>query len=71
MTSTSDDKINEVSAPDNQRDGSIRDGELALATEDIETGGFDLQATKRLLWKIDRNLLPLITLLYLYGSSYP
>lgn len=32
----------------------------------IETSGWDVKATKRLLWKLDLNIVPFMSLIYLY-----
>lgn len=36
----------------------------------IETSGWDARATKRLLWKLDLNIVPFLSLIYLFVSSH-
>lgn len=31
----------------------------------IETGGWDVKATKKLLWKLDVHIVPIMSLIYL------
>lgn len=35
----------------------------------IENPGWDAKATKRLLWKLDLNIVPFMSLIYLFVSS--
>lgn len=50
---------------------TTKDEAPIAAMEELGQGGFDEKATKRLLRKIDWNLLPLITVLYLCAPSSP
>lgn len=37
----------------------------------VEIAGWDIKATKRLLWKLDLNIVPFMSLIYLFVSSPP
>ena len=51
--------VNVAEAPSNT--SSIKDKHIVAS----EAAGFDLQRTKNLLWKLDRNIVPFLALLYL------
>lgn len=48
---------------------AVDSGHASRDVSVIETGGWDIKATKRLLWKLDLHIVPIMSLIYLYVSS--
>lgn len=37
----------------------------AVSVQNVESAGWDHKATRKLLWKMDRNIIPFMSLIYL------
>lgn len=64
----SDHEMKDIRATDSSTPPSVQDtkGSVGVAVYDnLEVAGWDAKSTKRLLSKIDRTLIPFLSLLYL------